>query len=313
MLALILAVCCSLAIGMIFKYCNRAGIDRVGLLTVNYGAALLVAAGFLWWEGGAGDLNMSLGLGALGVWTGALFIFGFFVLSLATEVAGMSLAIGVMRVSVVVPVLFSWWIWSEVPSVFQGLGLVVAAVAFFLIAKRDNPAAQPEPAPVGPSGAPGGPDPLLPPEEEPDTDSFRVFGILALLFFSGGAVDVSMKTFDELFAATNSRALFSLLLFSIAFLIGVAIVLWRRGKGAQWPSGAAVGWGILLGIVNYGSVEFLLQAIDVLSAPFVFPANNISLVIGAALLGVLVWGEHLSRLNWIGLGLAAVSLGLLNL
>ena len=70
---------------------------------------------------------------------------------------------------------------------------------------------------------------------------------------------------------------------------------------------------MLLGIVNYGSVEFLLRAIRQLSGPFVFPANHIALVIGAALLGVYVWGEHLSRLNWIGLALAAVALVLLNL
>ena len=42
-----------------------------------------------------------------------------------------------------------------------------------------------------------------------------------------------------------------------------------------------------------------------------FPANSVAIVLGAALIGRLVWGEHLSRANLAGLGLAAAALVLL--
>ena len=312
MLYLALAVGCSLAIGMIFKHAARQGLDRLTLLTSNYAAAfgtalVLLALG----EADAGGgLEADAGLILLGTATGALFIVGFFLLALTTEIAGMSLAIGVMRTSVVVPFLASWLIWSEVPSAAQGVGLIVASAAFFLIARKAPPAAQPAPQPV-PAHAPDVEPPV--PTAAPLLSSAGAFGVLAGLFACDGVISVSMKTFDEVFAAENSRALFLMMLFGIAFLIGLAIVVGRGLRRGRWPGRAALGWGVALGLVNYGSVEFLLQAIRELSGPFVFPANNIALVIGAALLGVFFWGERLSRLNWSGLALAALALLLLNL
>ena len=292
MLYLILAVSCSLAIGMIFKHAARKELHRLALLTVNYATALLTAVVLLTWDGPSVRDGLALQgpLLALGTATGALFIGGFFVFALATQVAGMSLAIGVMRVSVVIPFLASWIIWSEVPTTAQVLGLVVAGVAFFLIARRP-----------GASLA------------TPNARGSNAFLVLTLVFVAGGMVDVAMKTFDEVFSATNSRALFLLLVFGVAFLIGLGFVVTQRVRAGVWPSRAAVGWGVALGLVNYGSAEFFLRAIEQLSGPFVFPANNIALVIGAALLGVFVWGERLSPLNWTGLLLAACALVLLNL
>ena len=292
MLALLLAVACSLSIAMFFKYAGRRGLDRAALLTVNYAAAAAVAALLLATgaKAAGGGLTPSAPLLALGVGTGALFIFGFFMLSLATEVAGMSLAVGVMRVAVVIPFLASWAIWGEVPSPAQGAGLALAGGAFFMIARKEEAAPASTPAP-----------------------SRRALAVLTLLFLSGGAVDVCMKAFDEVFAASNSRALFLLMIFGVAFLLGLVVVGARGVRRGHWPGAAVLGWGALLGLVNYGSVEFFLRAIRQLSGPFVFPANSISLVLGAALLGVYVWGERLSALNKVGLGCAALALFLLSL
>jgi len=320
MIALVLAVCCSLAIGMIFKHAGRQRLDRTTLLTVNYAAAVAVAAVLL----ALGRREVASGLSAdpalivLGVVTGALLIFGFFVLSLATDVAGMSLAIGVMRVSVVIPFLMSWVIWNEVPTPAQMVGLVVASIAFFLIARRKRPAPASRPELATASGAAatekaqgGGAG-----ASEPAAGtavSLRAFGVLALVFLAGGAVDVSMKAFEETFGAQNSRVLFLLMAFGIAFLIGLAVVLWRGVRHGAWPTSATVRWGVVLGVINYGSLEFILRAIEQLPGTFVFPVNNIAIVLLAAVLGVTVWGEQLTRLNRLGLGLAVVALLLLNL
>jgi len=307
MVALAFAVACSVAIGMIFKHAGRQGLDRTALLTVNYAAAVGVAVVLLALGGRSVQegLTLSGGLVALGVGTGGLLIAGFFVLAWATEVAGMSLAIGVMRVSVVVPFLASWLVWGEVPSGAQGIGMLLAAGAFFLLAHRRS---APEPVPAGAS-----------PELEvnaatrtplPSVDWYAA-GVLALTFCLGGAVDVSMKAFEEGFGAGNSRVLFLLMAFGVAFLVGAAIVLRRGVQRGEWPGGPTIGWGIVLGIVNYGSLEFLLRALEVLPGPFVFPANNIAIMTLAALLGVTVWNERLSRANRVGLVLAGVALLLL--
>ncbi len=309
MINLLFAVTCSVAIGMIFKHTGPLeDIDRTALLTINYGAAVGVAA-LLIGSGGRsveGSLGLSPSLLALGGGTGALLIAGFFLLAYATDVAGMSLAIGVMRVSVVIPFMASWLVWGEVPSIAQGLGMVLAAAAFFLIARKER---RPEPVPVAAAPGDGGGD-----VQDLVTDvDWHAFGVLALTFCMGGAVDLSMKTFEEGFGTTNSRVLFLLLAFGVAFLIGAVMVGVRVARGGEAPGRQTVGWGLLLGVVNYGSLEFILRAIAVLPGPFVFPANNIAIMVLAAVLGVYFWDEYLSRSNRIGLGLAIVALIMLRL
>jgi len=328
MIDLALAIACSLAIGMIFKYAGREKMDRTALLTVNYLAAVAVALVLLTAGGrsvGEG-LALSSSLIGLGIGTGALLIAGFFVLSVATDVAGMSLAIGVMRVSVVIPFTVSWLVWNEIPTIAQGVGLVLAGAAFFLIARKEQEPQRVVPAAseAGGESAGGGsvvggggedaslPDPSDLAERATDVDP-KVFGVLALTFIAGGAVDVTMKSFEEIYGADNSRVLFLLLAFGIAFLIGAAVVLWRGMQRGIWPDQRTIGWGVLLGVINYGSLEFILRAIEQLPGTVVFPVNNIAIVLLAAVLGIYVWDEHLSRLNRIGLGFAVVALILLNL
>lgn len=307
MVFLALAVACSVTIGVIFKHAGRKDLDRTALLTTNYAAAVALAAGLLAVEERSVESGLSLSgdLFALGVGAGMLLIAGFFALAWATEVAGMSLAISVMRVSVVIPFLASWLVWGEVPTVGQGFGMMLAAGAFVLLA---HSRAAPEPVAVGASYGERGAAALLP---VPPSIDWRTVGVLALTFSLGGAVDVSMKTFEEAFGGGNSRVLFLLMAFGVAFVIGGVIVVGRGLRRGVWPSARTLGWGVLLGIVNYGSLEFLLRAIEVLPGPFVFPANNIAIMSLAALLGVTVWSERLSRPNKIGLGLAAVALLLL--
>lgn len=373
MLYLLLAVACSLAIAMIFKHAGREGLDRVGLLTVNYATAALMGGALM--AAGArrvtGGLAPRPGLVALGVGTGVLFIGGFFLLSLATDVAGMSVATGVMRVSVVVPFTASWLIWGETPTAQQGAGLVLAGAAFFMIAREgkrngeresgsageqghregadkqqrgvngnvgahrdvasarerkaavDNPASRNEsvaaaarPAtaaetarPTAPAGHESAPENSVASGSNAASSmsAAGTFGVLTLLFVSGGLVDTCMKTFDEVFASEASRALFLLMVFSVAFLAGCAELARRRPR----LRGRTLAWGAALGAANYGSVELMLRAIRDLRGPFVFPANNISIVVGAALLGVWFWGERLSTLNRAGLAIAALALFLL--
>lgn len=308
MLALAFAVACSVAIGMIFKHAGQRDLDRTALLTVNYAAAVAVAGLLL----AAGErtvqegLALTPGLVGLGLVTGALLIAGFFMLSWATDVAGMSLAIGVMRVSVVLPFLASWLVWHEVPTLAQGVGMVLAAGAFFLMAHQER---APEPVRVPASVPRAEADDVT----VPSSIDWKAAGVLALTFCMGGAVDISMKTFEEMFGAVNSRVLFLLLAFGVSFLIGAVLVAERALRRGQWPSRQTIGWGIVLGVINYGSLEFILRAIEALPGPFVFPANNIAIMVLAALLGVYVWGEHLTRANRVGLGLALVALVLLGL
>ena len=300
MLFLALAVACSLAIAVVFKVAERRDLDRTALLTVNYlaGAALAVAL-----QGVEPTGELEGGLVALGVGQGVLFIVGFWLFALAIREAGMGLAAGVMRLSVVVPFVASWLVWGEAPTPGQLVGLALAGAAFFLVAR---PAAEP-PGKLGPPAEGDGPAPA--------PARGRTVGVLALLFLSGGLVDVNMKVFRESFSVAAGGATpiatFLVFVFGVAFLVGAVAVGTTGVRTGRWPSRAAWAWGAGLGVVNYYSAEFLLRALERLDGTVAFPANSVAIVFGAALLGRGVWGERLSRGNLAGLGLAAVALVLL--
>jgi len=285
---LAIAVACGLGIAVIFKHAAQRGMDRLSLLTANYLTASLISLAML----DADRFIPEAGFVLLCVLTGGLFISGFFMLALATSLAGMSLATAIMRISVVIPFVASWAIWSEVPSAYQFIGLIVGGAAFVLISSR-----------------PAGMRTLTGVDAAREmAHSRRTMTVLLLLFLIGGLIDTLMKTFDEVFAQVHSRSAFMLIVFGTASVIGLVIVIARRRR----PLGATLVWGVVLGLVNIASVEFILRAIRQLSGPFVFPANNILLVIGSALLGVFFWKERLTVLNGIGLILAAAALVLLN-
>jgi drug/metabolite transporter (DMT)-like permease len=286
MLYLALAVACSTAIAVVFKL-TEGRMNRVALLTVNYGVALVVAAVRV----GGEPVQAEAGLLGLGVVLGTLFIAGFALFSKAIGVAGISLATGTMRLSVALPFVASWLVWGEQPTLGQWSGLGVAALALALIARQE------ERRPLA--------------TEERSVEPWRVAAVLAALFLAGGLVDTSFKVFEEEFAAQNSRPLFLLVVFAVAFAIGAVAVGARRVRTGRWPRAAVIWWGIGLGVINYGSAEFILLALAELPGTFVFPAANVSVVALATVLGVAVWRERLSTANGLGLALAAIALVLL--
>ncbi|MEM6782746.1 MAG: DMT family transporter [Bacteroidota bacterium] len=291
MLPLAFAVACSLAIATIFKVAARLELDPLTLLTVNYGAGAFVALAFILAEPGdrPGGLGLDPGLVVLGLGTGALFIAGFFVYALAVQEAGMAMASAVMRLAVVLPFLASWLIWGEIPTSGQLIGLGVAGLAFVLLTR---PTHQDAPHATR-SGA-----------------SWRLVRVLGLLFLAGGLGDVAMKVFSEHYGATHSSALFGLFLFAAACGIGLVLVVVRIRRR---PTRSELGWGIALGLVNYGSVAFIIAALKALPGPLVFPFNNIAIVMGAAVIGVVLWHERLGMANIAGLVLAGLALVLLTM
>ena len=284
MLYLILAVACSLVVGMIFKVAGLRQLDRMTLLTANYATATIL--GLTLARGTFLDLNWSTWMVVLGMVMGVLFISVFFFQAWATALAGMSLSISVVRLSVVIPFLASWFIWSERPSIAQGIGLILAGISFVLVARKESEAGS----------------------SHSSSSSALVFAVLGLLFLSGGIVDVTLKAYNEEFADGSNLMAFLVVVFGVAFLTGLSVMV---SKGSGRPERAAVMWGALLGAINLASAAFFLQAVRILPGTFVFPVHNIALVIGGAVIGVLVWRERLSRLNLIGLALAGFALLLL--
>jgi multidrug transporter EmrE-like cation transporter len=298
---LVLAICCSLALGVIFKHVGGLGLDRMQLLASNYlvasaiGLSLLAARN----PDAVQFLRDPPFLG-LAVGTGFVLVCGFFVLALSTERAGMSMTMAVMRVGVAIPFLASWLFWDEDPTTGQWIGLGLVAAALFMITR---------PKGLDTSGATGVATrgPVI---QAASRTGGPVASLLLLVFITGGSADLMFKGFDVKFGGQVGEDAFISVAFGVAFILSVLVLAFRR-KPIKNGIETAV-WGGLLGLVNYGSLWFILGAVARLPAAVVFPTNAVAIVVGAAALGVLIWKEELSLLNRAGVGLAAVAVLFLN-
>lgn len=290
MIYLALAVACSLAIGTVFKFAGRAGMDFVRLLTVNYVTASLVA------------LLLLVSFRPPSDWTpltqpvfllfcalaGVVMIGGFLIFARATARAGMSVSMAVMRMGVSIPFLVSWLVWDEVPSSVQWVGVALVGCALAMITRPDRSR-----------------------EPNPGVRLVSNAGILLAVFVAGGAGDLTFKAFDVWYGSAIREDAFIAVTFGISFLLGV-LVLARGTRDGRRFTRSEIGWGIFLGLINYGSVLFILGAVARLPGTVVFPTNALSIVVGGALIGMMLFHERLTAVNLAGVAVAAAAVVLLN-
>ena len=287
MIFLALAVACSVAIALLFKWSEVRGEARLPLLTANYAVCTLMGWALL--ETRGEELGASVGFWTLAVGVGALLILGFAMFGAAIKAAGVGLAAAVMRLAVGIPFLASWLVWNETPSVGQGIGLVLAGVAFVLITRQ----------------------PADPNRPETKRERLRAASVLVFLFLISGSLDVLLKLFDEAYADSVGRPLFLLVGFGVACALGVVLCLGERARGGPSWSLSGLGIGAVVGVFNYGSLAFMLLALETLPGTVAFPVNNVAVIVTVTLAGALVWREHVRPAAWAGLGLAVLALLLL--
>ena len=108
------------------------------------------------------------------------------------------------------------------------------------------------------------------------------------------------------------RLTFAAVPFTVAALIG--LLRWAFVPSAKPVlSRATVLGGVILGVINVGSLFFLLSAYE--SMPFprsaIVPSNNLGIVLATSLAGIAFFKERPDGRNILGWGLATTALVLL--
>ncbi len=220
----------------------------------------------------------------VGVVVGSFFIATFYVIARSTQIAGIAITTLASRISFFIPTLFSLFVF-EISARTWGfgnyLGALLALASVGLAAYRPGMKAL----------------------------DARAVWLPIYVFLISGTIDTTFNYLSISILPAAFEAVFSILLFGVAGLVGAMLLLVRHFQGHRVKQKSIL-WGIALGIPNYFSVYLMLVTLRDFDGDgaFVFPMYNILVIIFSTLISVFFFREKLSRINFFGIGLALVAI-----
>lgn len=209
---------------------------------------------------------------------GFVFISVFYSIGLVSQKMGVSTSMVAAKLSVVIPVTVAFLFHGDAVTAPKIVGIVLSLVAVYLISNK---------------------------QEQQHADSGKWLWLLPVYVFVGsGVIDSTLKYMQQRFIPPSNAGDMVSTIFLVACLLGLMVLLYKR-KPLKLSS---VFWGIGLGIPNYYCMYFLVKTLEQFDATFIFPINNIGIVVCSTLISLQFFNERLSRLNWIGFGLAIFSI-----
>ncbi|MDQ7916406.1 EamA/RhaT family transporter [Mesonia sp. MT50] len=281
MIYLLLSILSSSLIYVVFKLLDKFNIRVPYAIVVNYLTA--VVAGYL---GHSKSFNVETITSASWFWgalvLGVLFITVFNLMALTTKINGLSAVSVASKMSLSIPIVFVIFYYNESASALKIIAIVLALIAVYLASVKDKKGISLQKGSI-------------------------IFPVL--VFFGSGIIETGIKFLEQNYVAKDDVALFSMTLFVFASIIGIVVSLYLLlVKKIKFTYKELLG-GIALGIPNYYSVYFFIQALrGDLDSATVFLINNVAIVMLSTLLGIVLFKEKILRKNWIGIALAVVSL-----
>lgn len=280
MIYIILSIFCSVTVAVLLKLAKRYQISVIQAVTVNYLTALTLC--FLFFTPDIKVVNAeapwSIYL-SLAVLLPTIFLF----LAASVKKLGIVKTDIAQRLSLFIPILAAYFIFKEDFNQlkFIGLGIGFVAIILTFLQKTENK-----------SG-----NWLYP------LAVFMGFGIIDVLF-------KQVALYKELPYTTSLFVVFCL-----AFLVSLIIVLIMVISKKTRLQLVNLGCGLVLGLFNFGNILFYLKAHKALSSnpSTVFAAMNLGVIIIGTLVGIIVFKEKLSKLNYFGIALAICAVILITL
>lgn len=275
MIFFISSLICSSSIYLIFRYLAINKIKLFQVILINYWVCFLfgiIATSFSsQWIG----LNYSvIGLGAS---IGFLFISLFYAMGLTTQLFGVGTSSIVSRVSLVIPVLYFAIYLNEGLAPLQWLAVAIAVIAVLLTSKKNK-----------------------------TSTAKKIYKLLPIIVFLGyGLIDVLLKYSNQVAEKHNAYHLMTTAIFFFAGLYGFIISLFKQ---INFSKNELI-LGLILGLLNYGSIYLLLEAIKAvdLKSSELFAINGVLILLLSNVGAFLLFRDKPTKFQIIGIILAIFS------
>jgi multidrug transporter EmrE-like cation transporter len=279
---LLLSILASTLIYVVFKLFGRFEIQRLQAIVFNY----WVAFGFGFWlsDSFSFETITSQSWSWLIPIEGVLFIGIFNVMALTVQKHSVTVGSVASRTAMVIPAaFFMFYSPASSFSLLKISGIALACVAVYMSTKK----------------------------EEGSAIESRYLYLPILLFLGSGLIDLVIGYAQQyLMTSADEILLFIPGIFAVAGTIGTVILIISYVRGTiRWQLRDAVA-GIVLGLINYASLYFIMQAIDsgILEQSVFFPVNHMGIIAAGALVGIFIFKESTSRIKLLGLALGMVAI-----
>tara|TARA_R110001592_G_scaffold17518_2_gene73756 strand:+ start:48811 stop:49677 length:867 start_codon:yes stop_codon:yes gene_type:complete len=281
MIWIVLSICSSILIFVVFTYLKKFSIDNLQAILVNYLVAFSI---------GQAQMGFSKPLAAIieQDWISSVLILGILFITLFNLMAWVSQNFGLttvsiaVKMSVMVPISFGIFYYNESASALKISAIILALLAVWMSTYK-------------PARIKSNPLSIILP---------------ILLFLGSGFLDSFLKYNQQELVPAEDQAWFASSIFGFAAIFGLIAIIYRYFKMHVPLQFKAIIGGIALGIPNYGSIYFLLRALDSpgLESSSLFAINNVGIVALSSLLGYFAFKEKLSPLNIAGIIVAIISI-----
>lgn len=275
MLFLVLSILCSVIVGVIFKITRKYNSNPTQIVAFNYVTALLLC--YFTFSPNLAEVNATAPWNiyiAIGFLLPLVFLF----LVASIKYMGIVKTDAAQRLSLFIPILAAWFIFKEEFNSYKVIGLVIGFLALLFILRKQSE----------------------------NTENKWIYPAVVLIGF--GIIDILFKQIALFTTLPYTTSLF--VVFAIALVIAVAIVLYGMISKKEKLNSKNILFGALVGIFNFGNILFYLKAHKAFAEnpSTVFAGMNIGVIILGSIIGVFFFKEKLSKMNYLGLILALISI-----
>ncbi|MFP4023503.1 MAG: hypothetical protein ACLFVR_03175 [Thiohalospira sp.] len=292
MIFLVFSILSSAAIYVIFKYIDRFKIATFDIIIINYITAAILGLLLSNTQPKIFPIYQNQWF-PYAVLIGILFIMMFVVIAKSSQIVGIAITTVSNKMSVIIPITFSIIIDpNDVLTNLKTAGIILAILAVFLSVYR---------------------------KRKIEFDPRNIY-LPIILFLGMGIVDSIIKYAQQYYVNDQLLPVFTVILFVMAAIAGLFTKLLRKTPFKALLNPKVMIWGFLLGICNYGSIYFVMKALNYkdvignnIGGSVVFGINNLGVIAVSVIIGLIVFKEKILIINWIGIIISFIAIYILSI
>ncbi len=227
-------------------------------------------------------------------WAGLMgfsFIFLFNIIAFTAQKLGVAIASVANKLSMVIPFIFSLYLYNEEATPLRLVGIGVALVAVVCTSWPEG----------------GKAHSIFVAHQR------WIYIIPLVLFLGSGLLDTLVKYVEQGFLREDNKNAYLITAFAVAAMIGLMFLLIQLISGKEKFDRRAVLAGILIGIPNYFSIWCLVRVLKDYGdrSSSIIPINNMGIVLFSAAAAWILFREKLTVLNQVGIGLALIAIAMI--